>query len=167
MPGTIEERLRAVEDRFAIINLKAEYWNCCDGGWDRPSHNGDKVATLFTEDGIWEIGSGQVSGTGARLVGQAAIREGFNGVYNAEVPFAFHHGGTPLIRVDGDSAYGEWHLIGLLTHRDDGPLLAAIHYRDHFVRVGDEWRIRHMSLTPVFITPFSEGWARFAHLTAH
>lgn len=160
---TVEERLRAVEDTLEIMNLKSEYWRWCDGGWNKVSHNGEHVAALFTEDGVWEILDGQTPG--ARGEGRAPIRDLFNQTYAASVPFAFHHGGSPIIRVTGDTASGSWNLNALLTIAGQGAMFGAIHYNDEFLRTEEGWRIKRMTLTPVFITPFSEGWGGLAHLT--
>jgi SnoaL-like domain len=163
MKKSIEERLQAVEDMLEIMNLKSEYWRWCDGGWNKVSHNGEHVAALFTEDGIWEILDGQ--SPGAKGVGRQGIRELFDRTYAASVPFAFHHGGSPLIRVTGDSATGSWNLTALLTIAGQGAVLGAIYYSDEFVRTSEGWRIKRMTLTPVLVTPFSEGWGALAHLT--
>ena len=34
--------------------MKSHYCTACDGGWIGPSHDYDKVASLFVEDGIWD-----------------------------------------------------------------------------------------------------------------
>jgi len=53
MSRTIEERLRALEDREEILRLKARYVNYNDGGWNGPTHaNPQAVADMFVEDGI-------------------------------------------------------------------------------------------------------------------
>lgn len=163
MTKSIEERLQAVEDMLEIMNLKSEYWRWCDGGWNKVSHNGTHVAALFTEDGIWEILDGQ--SPGAKGEGRQAIREMFDNAYAASVPFAFHHGGSPIVRVTGDTATGSWNLTALLTIAGQGATLGAIHYNDEFVRTDAGWRIKRMTLTPVFITPFGEGWGALADLT--
>jgi SnoaL-like domain len=165
MKKSIEQRLQAVEDLIEIMNLKSEYWRWCDGGWDKISHNGDRVAALFTEDGVWEILDGQ--STGQRGEGPAGIRDLFNQVYAVSVPFAFHHGGSPAIKVNGDTATGEWSLTALLTLAEQGAMLGAIHYHDEFVRTNAGWRIRRMTLTPVILTPFSAGWGALTHLTQY
>jgi predicted dehydrogenase len=55
MAKTIEERLRALEDREEIIKLKARYANYNDGGWKGPTHaHPNEVADMFVEDGIWD-----------------------------------------------------------------------------------------------------------------
>jgi SnoaL-like domain len=96
MGMTVEQRLQILEDIQAITELKASYCNAADGGWDRPSHDADKVASLFVEGGVWdagEIGRGE---------GREAIRALFNGF--KRFPFAFHRVSNPVIKVQGDTA---------------------------------------------------------------
>jgi SnoaL-like domain len=45
----IERRLQVLEDAEAIRNLKARYAALCDNQYDA-----DGIASLFTEDAIWE-----------------------------------------------------------------------------------------------------------------
>jgi hypothetical protein len=45
----IEHRLQVLEDAEAIRNLKARYAALCDNQYDA-----DGIASLFTEDAVWE-----------------------------------------------------------------------------------------------------------------
>ena len=45
----IERRLQVLEDGEAIRNLKARYAGLCDNQYDA-----DEIASLFTEDAVWE-----------------------------------------------------------------------------------------------------------------
>jgi hypothetical protein len=45
----IERRLQVLEDAEAIRNLKARYAALCDNQYDA-----DGIASLFTEDAVWE-----------------------------------------------------------------------------------------------------------------
>ena len=52
--SALERRLQRLEDIEEISKLKARYCNFVDGGWDRPTHDYDGVASIFTDDGVWE-----------------------------------------------------------------------------------------------------------------
>jgi SnoaL-like domain len=54
----MERRLQVLEDAEAIRNLKAHYAALCDSQYDA-----DGIATLFTEDALWES-AGRVRGAG-------------------------------------------------------------------------------------------------------
>ena len=81
---TSEDRLQLQEDRHAIADLKARYVDAADGGWTgEPAHDGDTIASLFVEDGVW---SGGEMGQG---VGHAGIRAYFAGAVE-DFPLVFH-----------------------------------------------------------------------------
>lgn len=146
----LEKRLQVIEDREAIIRLKATYCNAVDGGWDRASHNGDAVASLFTPDGIWSAGAvGEAQGS-------APIKTLIDGYF--KLHFAFHCVMNPNISVIGDGAEAEWHFIVLLTHEDEGPLLAGGIYRDRFVRFDESWRFSKLQADLLFFQPAEHGW---------
>lgn len=131
--GTVETRLRRLEDVAAIQRLKAEYCAACDS-----DHDPDAVAALFHPDATWEASSGGPHrGTGeihryfAELRASGMIRNSAHNVMN------------PIIDVDGDRATGHWRLIMLYTvNGPDGARYLRIvgWYRDTFRRGADGWR---------------------------
>lgn len=62
--AALEARLLAVEDRNAIENLMALYLDASDGGWNGPSHDGQRVETLFARRGVGVQGRGESRGQG-------------------------------------------------------------------------------------------------------
>src|SRR5262249_41711845 len=149
----LEQRVRLLEDIQAITELKSTYCDAADGGWDRPSHDADKVAALFVEDGVWDGG----------LFGHAAGREAIRGLFQSFrvlLPFVFHRVTNPIIRVDGNVATGEWHLLapGIVaaTHRVEG-WFGGI-YHDEFVRTPDGWKFKRLQLTPAFAVENGQAW---------
>ena len=153
MTKTLEERVRQMEDILEITNLKSRYLNGCDGGWDRPSHNADVVASTFTEDARWEA-----QGL-APLHGREAIRDAFK-TFSAKAPFAFHCVTNPLIEIEGESAVGEWRLAEDVTDAHGNEFCAAGIYTDRFVRREGRWLIKSLSLTYAYNGPFKDGWSR-------
>ena len=65
-----------------ISRLKAAYCEAVDGGWDRRTHNGEAVASLFVKDGVWDAGS-----IGGRGEGHEGIVRTINSF--RRMPFAF------------------------------------------------------------------------------
>lgn len=145
----LERRLRAVEDVLAIQNLKARYAAFCDD-----NYNADAIAALFTEDAVWEAPKL------GRFDGREAIREFFRGAQGI-FSFAIHYSLNGQIEVDGDSARADWFLFMPCTLADSERAFwrAGIDHED-YVRVGDRWMFKRKRSTPLFSTPFEEGWAR-------
>lgn len=141
-------RLRALEDIEAIRRLKARYCLHVDRG------EPDKVAELFTADAVWD------GGAVGRYEGREAIRAFLRGLPKM-LSFALHHVMNPLIEVDGDRATGHWYLIEPCTMAETGQAVwGTATYDDVYVREDGSWKFASVRLTPVFWTPYEEGWAR-------
>lgn len=100
----IEARLRAAEDRLAIIDLLARYGPAVDSGECR------FAAETWVDDGAYDIG-GMVRATGHDAISalyEADMHQGFIARGSA------HLTGTPTIRIDGDSAEAVAHSFVIL-----------------------------------------------------
>src|SRR5215216_5088824 len=91
---TIEDRLRAIEDRLEIYNLIASHPPSADTG------AGDFARAVFTEDGTLDLGGGK----GAR--GNEAIAAVMTtpGHQAAIAGGLAHFTGLPHVQIDGDEA---------------------------------------------------------------
>jgi hypothetical protein len=151
---TVEQRLQRFEDIQAIHKLKADYCHACDGGWDRPTHDYDKVASLFVEEGSWDARP-----TAGFAEGREAIRELFK-TFRA-CPFAVHYVTNPQIEVDGDTATGNWHLLLLIVMPENRQALYVMGiYNDEFVRTPEGWRFKTLRFTPAAFSPYELGWGK-------
>ena len=66
-----------------------------------------------------------------------------------------------LIEVDGDRATGRWDLWAPIV-KEPEPIAAWImgKYVDEYVRVGDGWMFRSLTLDVRALSPYDEGFAR-------
>jgi len=151
MGMTVEQRLQVMEDVQAVEELKAAYCNAADGGWNRPTHDADAVAALFIEEGVWDAG-----GSGGRAQGRAAIRALFETFKAA--PLAFHRISNPVIKIDGNGATGEWHVLVAITFAGDRHVWIGGIYNDRFVRTPGGWRFASLAFTRSFTAKNPEGW---------
>jgi hypothetical protein len=148
---SLAQRVRLLEDLEEIKQLKALYCQYCDGGWDRPTHDYDAIAALFTEDAVTE-------GTAGRTEGRENIRRLYRS-YQV-TPFAFHRVTNPIIRVAGNRATGNWHVLVALTRPDGQAVWVAGIYDEEYVRTREGWRIKTLKFTPAFITRYEQGWGK-------
>lgn len=145
----LETRLRALEDVIAIQNLKARYAAFCDD-----NYNADEIAALFCEDAVWE------SPSLGRFDGREAIREFFKRASQI-FSFAIHYSLNGHIEVEGDTARAQWYLFMPCTLADgDRAMWRAGIDREEYARIDGQWRFKRKSSTPLFNTPFEEGWAK-------
>lgn len=150
MSESLEARIRNLEDHKAILELKAAYCNCVDGGWGRRSNDGAAVADLFVADGIWDL-----SPHGPQARGSEAIRAAVESF--ASLPFIIHNVMNPIVSIDGDAATGQWHAIFCMNtpeNRKAYTLSFAI-YDERYVRTDRGWRFAAMKITPAGAVPLA------------
>ncbi len=150
---TLEERVRLIEDRFAIYDLIARHPPSADTG------AGEFVASVWAEDGVFDRGAEfpRPSGRAAIAAGSAnpehhrAIEEGIA-----------HFAGLPYVWVDGDTAVAISYLQILVPDRV-GPVFEVPNHgssrgfhvhrvsanRWEFVRTEEGWKISRRTLRPL------------------
>ena len=150
MNDDLERRITRLEHIEAIKQLKALYCEICDD-----DHNPDRIASIFTEDGIWE-------GRGiGRAQGHAEIRALFER-FQSLMSFSAHMTMNPRIEVDGDTATGTWYFFGPFTFYENNQMRwQATRYVEDYRRVLGQWKIAHLRVRPPgFSADFHEGWAK-------
>ena len=132
----LEQRITRLEDIEAIKQLKARYCDICDD-----THNPDRIASVFTADGIWEGGDfGQAQS-------HEAIQELFHGFRNM-FTFSQHNISNPIIEINGNRATGIWYITGPWTLTEDNKeIWMAARYDDDYVKVDGEWKYQHLRVT--------------------
>ena len=136
--------LQAIADRFEIETLRGEFTDAV------MMRDYDRVASLFTRDGVWRMPNIPVE-----LAGQEEIR-----AWGERVPqFVDYlvqttHSGT--VRLDGDTASGRAYIQELIGLRDGGSELNYAIYHHRYQRTPDGWRfterayeIRYLDTTPL------------------
>ena len=133
----LAERLRAVEDRLALLELEGAYartWDAADAeGW----------AGLFTPDGVFEMAA-LGERPGARLEGHHRLREFCRDV-NTQFQ-GLHTLHLPTLAVDGDRATGSLHFefhSGRSTPQAREVASVTGLYEVRYRRTDAGWRIEH------------------------
>lgn len=155
----LARRLDDCESQLAIQALKARYSELVDrrypGGAPADAETladlAERIALLFTGDGVWDGGPGL-----GIAAGRAQIAERLR---TPTLSFARHLFANPRIEVDGEQARGRWDLLSPCRRPDGTSYWMCGYEDDEYIRVDGEWLHHAMRLTTVFMAPVGEGWA--------
>ena len=156
MTDTVERRIRALEDRDAIRELRAAYCFLVDDG------RYDELAdTCFTEDAVCDFrGARPEGGLGPFLShGREEVRAFMKGVVGVLLSDMLHTTHNHRITLNGDAASGACYFELTATDRaGGGALVGAGRYVDRYRRVDDAWQFAERKAEIAFIAPLDRGW---------
>ena len=162
-----EERLRVLESRVAelegyraILDLKSRYGTLADARYSRkgpqPQSTIDEIAeemaSLFTEDAVWEGG-----GPLGTATGRDEIRDRFRA---PTLQYSWHFFVKPHVRVEGDRAFGTWDVLAMMTTLEERALWMVGVEHDEYRFEGGAWLHSKMRLDSQLMAPYDRGWAR-------
>jgi hypothetical protein len=148
--GTLEQRIRAIEDRLEIYNLIASHPPSADTGADYYAE------ATYTEDGVFDRGPNLSGGSGNKAIGANLKSPGHQAAIAGGIA---HFTGLPYIELDGDHAVVTSYLQ-ILTPNKSGEAIevpnhgASRGYHIHrvvtnrweLVRTAAGWKIKRRSL---------------------
>ena len=136
------EKLEAIDD---IKRMKSRYAQIVDGFSNEPFEE------CFTEDGVWDLGPA------GKVKGRKAIRELFEKLPEVQ-PFSIHYFVQAEIEVEGDTAVAKWYEWLAATQGDGRAVWTAGIEEEKYKKINGKWLIAELKLTPIFRTPYEEGW---------
>jgi hypothetical protein len=139
----IETRLKALEDRAEIADLRARYCHVLD------HRDWDALTEMFTEDG-------EFNGL-AHARGRDEILEFFSGFVDGMAEGFWHFCTNATIELDGDRATGRTSMQ-YLSVKQGVSYVSAGHYDDRLERVEGAWKFRERKITFYYFAPLSEGF---------
>ncbi|GIO56168.1 nuclear transport factor 2 family protein [Paenibacillus cineris] len=136
--------IQSIVDRFEIEALRGEFTDSV------MMRDPDRLASLFTDDGVWRI-----PGAGVELTGREQIRDGSKRLQSQWDFFVqTTHPGT--IQIDGDAAAGRAYISELARLQDGRSGLNYAVYHDRYQRTKDGWKfaervyeVRYLDTTPL------------------
>lgn len=146
---SVEDRLRRLEHREAIKELRARYCYRID------ARDWEGFAALFTEDAHLDFGP---VGT---FDGRDAVREFAEHVVGAQHPFLAHMVHNPVLDVEAsdDHGTGRWYFEVPCTFSDGGAGWIQGTYHDTYRLVDGEWRFASVRADFNYFADYDEGWA--------
>jgi hypothetical protein len=149
---SMEQRIRAIEDRLEILNLIASHPPSADSGADYFTRS------VYTEDGVIDLGGGK--GASGNVAIAAMVKE--PGHQAAIAGGLAHFAGLPRIEIDGDNAVVTSYLQIITPHPTAEPIEVPNHgvtkgFRIHrvgsnrweLVRTAAGWKIKRRTLRPL------------------
>lgn len=155
MSKTLEERIQALEDARACEQLMYQYEWFLDHGYD-----GEGIASLFVEDGLWEI-----EGVGGTAKGHDAIVQHAADLVKS-LPWGQHNMVAPMIEVadDGQTAKGRFCLFCTLTLTDengkDEAYVEIGKYENDYVKVDGKWKFKRLYGNMEKAARWDKGWVQ-------
>jgi hypothetical protein len=165
-PQTLEQRIRAIEDRLEIYNLIASHppsADTGDAGW---------AEAAYTEDGLFDRGPGLSGAAGNKALGALLQSDGHQAAIAGGLA---HFTGLPYVTIDGDEATVISYLQ-ILTPKKSGEAVEVPNHGDsrgyhihrvvtnrwELVRSKPGWKIKRRTLRLVDGTPPSRELLRGA-----
>lgn len=158
-PASLEERIRALEDRAELRELVARYGVAVD---DRDI---DALSALFTPDAIFRSVDGVMS-----ALGREAVMQQFRGRF-AALKATNHIAHDQILELGP----GPDDATGLVSShaevcRNGRVLIAALRYRDRYRRHEGRWRFAERALSFLYYLPveeYAEGLAGRLRMRAY
>ena len=141
----LKEQIQRLSDIEEIKQLKALYFEYADGqDWERYG------SEVITEDFYFDSDAPPLQGRDAVIEMVSTSLKGATTV---------HHGHTPRIEIDGDTATGRWHMADYVTiplPSGEAYVIRGYGYYDEtYRRTPDGWRISSSRMTRIRVD--SEG----------
>ncbi len=142
MTESLEQRIRRLEDRFAINDLVVSYATLLDDAqWD-------ELGDLFTLDGVF-------ASPNSTTTGRAAIIENFKKKH-APFPATWHDPHGVVVEIDDDD-HARGTVIGYAELGSPGLTVStSIRYQDDYRREDGRWRFASRHVLSVYGMPLSE-----------
>ena len=123
------------DDVVAIQNTKALYCTTVDRITDDKAGVAEDFGRIFLPDVVAEYGAGPVPGADA-------VTDFLSNALVANSLWRIHMLHTPLIKINGDTATGDWTVMVYLQRPGDSQMEMVLgRYSDTFRRTADGWRI--------------------------
>ncbi|WP_049995885.1 nuclear transport factor 2 family protein [Halococcus sediminicola] len=142
----VKNRLRRIEDRFKIEQLRFAYCYAVD------ERDWEALVSLFTENATLDYGD-------------LGTYEGHDGIHAFATEFiepnlkaTAHVVHNPVIDVNGDTATGHWYVTSPITHQDGSGGFRWGRYDEAYHCTDGEWYIDDLRFRFIYSLDYEEGW---------
>ena len=147
--STLEDRIRAIEDRLAIYNLIASHPPSADTGGN------EHIAACWVDDGVFDRGENLSSPRGRDTIASHVLSAEHQAAIAGGIA---HFTGLPHVVIDGDTAVVTSYLQILVPQTEGNPVEVPNHGS------GKGFRVHRMTANRWELVRTVEGW-KFKHRT--
>lgn len=137
---TIEQRIQLLEDKEAIKDITYQYASYVNQGWNEITVNQKAVSEVFTKDAVWESPIMNIREIGLGNIIKSLLKE------TQRVLFAMHNYSNPVIKINGNTATGNW-LFWVVSKMEKDKTNQVFASQDiQYVKTENGWRIQEVKL---------------------
>jgi hypothetical protein len=154
--GSLEERVRRLEDLEAIRDLMSRYMFFINTGWGGRTVQAERLREIFTAAARWRSADMALSVTGIDNIVQSVAQE------TATLDFSMHSLSNPILKVKGDRGSGNW-LMWVVVSKDGQGRLVCLSFDMEYLRTDEGWRIDGVDLQVGTVLPGLKAVRRIEH----
>jgi hypothetical protein len=136
----IEQRIQNLENKEAIKDITYQYALNINQGWNGIEINPEALLNVFTEDAVWESSVMKINVSGVENIIKSLKEE------TKSVMFAMHSYSNPVIKINGNSATGNWLFWVVSKMEKDKTNQVFMNQDIHYIKTEKGWRIKLLQL---------------------
>ena len=137
---SIEQRLQILEDKEAIKDITYQYALNINQGWNGLDVNPNALSEIFTTNAIWQSPIMNIHEVGLENIVKSLKAE------TQTVLFAMHSFSNPVIKVNGNTASGNWLFWVVSRMLKDKTNQVFMSQDIQYVKTKNGWRIQNVML---------------------
>lgn len=137
---SLEQCIKLLEDKEAIKDITYQYAMHINQVWNGISINPNTLSEVFTKDAIWESPKMNIREMGLDNIIKSLVKE------TQTVLFSMHSYSNPVIKVNGNTATGNWLFWVVGKMQKDQTNQVFMSQDIQYVETENGWRIQNVLL---------------------
>lgn len=137
---SIEQRIQILEDKEAIKDITYQYALYINQGWNGININPNALSEVFADNSVWESPIMNIREVGLENIIKSLVKE------TQTVIFAMHSYSNPVIKINGNTAVGNW-LFWVVSKMEKDKTNQVFMSQDiQYVKTENGWQIHNVVL---------------------
>lgn len=137
---SIEQRIQLLEDKEAIKDITYQYALNINQGWNGININPNALSEVFANNAVWESPTMNIREVGLENIIKSLKTE------TQTVIFAMHNYSNPVIKINGNSATGNWLFWVVSKMEKDKTNQVFMNQDIQYLKTENGWRIQNVML---------------------